>query len=461
METNEVFCSDVMLSHPVNFEGLKSIIHPEDAKQVWLQLNTRQPEFSFRIISTFGEIRQLAGTQLAIESINDEADSILLYGWNQASRELQLKHELEKLQLLREVYERSEKFTSTGTWWYHPVTNETWYSSQVYRIFDLPPNSLNAHLETFTVFISQSDREIAKEFIDKSLIEQLPLHIEFRIRTALKEKWVRYTSQWHYDNRGASILSGTYQDITSLKKEEMQMSESERERFLQKQLIQFGELNTSTASWQIDLLTRKTIYSDHYYRIFGMKPQAVAPGITGFINHIHPDDRARYEEAYRKMMEEHEAPEIEFRILRADGKLRFIIQKAKLVLQEGNQLMVGTIQDISVSRSLEKKLKDLSGQASVKDMVRHQAEEMSSIGSWVWETGAGQVAWSDNMLRILGFRPSSDITHKWLMQMTHPEDQKKFSEELKIARTGKEKRSFEFRLVHKGQVKYFKTVFRE
>ena len=459
LETDAVFCSDVILSHPIRFEGLKSIIHPEDAELIRKQLSEGVEELSFRIITTFGEVKQLAGRGLVVEEINDDPDSILAFGWNQASREIQLKAELEKLQLLRDVYERSEKFTLTGTWWYNPVTNEAWYSAQVFRIHDLPPNSLNAHLETFTGFINPEDREIAKEFIDKALIEQLPLHIEFRIRTSLKEKWIRYTSQWHYNLSGASVLSGTYQDITELKNEELHFLESERDRQFQRQLLQYGEQSTSAASWQVDLLTRKTFYSDHYYRIFGMKPQAVAPGISGFINHIHPDDRARYEESYRRMMEEHIPPEIEFRILRADGKVRFIIQKAKKVLQQDDHVMMGTIQDISVSRFLEKKLKELTGQYWVKDMVRHQAEEMSSIGSWVWETGSGQVAWSDNMFRILGFRPSSDITHKWLMQMTHPEDQKKFSEELKIARTGKEKRSFEFRLVHKGQVKYFKTVF--
>ena len=61
------------------------------------------------------------------------------------------------------------------------------------------------------------------------------------------------------------------------------------------------------------------------------------------------------------MLYEHKAPELDYRIIRSDGKLRYISQKGKLISYGNNELlMMGTIQDVTVQKMLEKKINELN-----------------------------------------------------------------------------------------------------
>ncbi|RYD93926.1 MAG: hypothetical protein EOP50_10330, partial [Sphingobacteriales bacterium] len=71
------FCSDVMISFPKDFEGVRGILHPEDAAAVRAAVGAADAStlnISFRIISTYGAVLNLVGTNIRV----GEADSSVL-----------------------------------------------------------------------------------------------------------------------------------------------------------------------------------------------------------------------------------------------------------------------------------------------------------------------------------------------------------------------------------------------
>lgn len=177
-----VFCSNVMVSWQHGSEATKGIIHPDDVDKVKEKLEGDTiKDLEFRIITTYGEVRTIAGEMLTVHSrtefFNESEKQVRELRKNATD-----KKELEQLLLFKEVHEKADRFTNTGIWWYNDATNETWYSAEVFRIYDLAPFSLNPHLNTFLHFIHPEDRDVVEEYVSRSHKKKL----RFILSTAFK-----------------------------------------------------------------------------------------------------------------------------------------------------------------------------------------------------------------------------------------------------------------------------------
>src|SRR5207302_564902 len=127
---------------------------------------------------------------------------------------------------------------------------------------------------------------------------------------------------------------------------------------------------------------KKAVFSDNYYRIFGLKPQSLPSNQFSFANFIHPEDQQMVKESYEKMRREHLLPDLDYRIIRNDGKTRYIRQRNKILPIGGELVIIGVIHDISGQKQLEKKVKDLSQEVSLGKFTYHLTEEIAGVGSW-------------------------------------------------------------------------------
>ncbi|HYK57143.1 MAG TPA: PAS domain S-box protein, partial [Flavisolibacter sp.] len=188
---------------------------------------------------------------------------------------------------------------------------------------------------------------------------------------------------------------------------------------------------------------------------------AVPAGIGAFINYVYPDDRELVTAAARQMMDEHKAPELDYRIIRADGKMRYVSLKSRLLVSGGEMVMAGSVQDVTAQKMLEKKMRELTEEVSINTLVRQQAEEAAGTACWVFNINNGKFKWSDNFYKLLGFKPgATEMTEKHLILFVHPDDQKKFTQELAIAQKQLSDSEFEFRMLHRGNIKYMKASLR-
>ena len=463
LETDAVFVSDVMFSFPADFIGTKAIFHPDDTTVAKERLTTEDtlPFISFRIITTYGEVKMLAGEGITVSRTEGAAVAVQNETVYAIVQELEQKAVQQHLRLLKEVCSRSSGVATTGIWYYNATLAQTWYSDYIFNLHGLPAQSLNAHLRTFHSFVHPEDAELVVEFLDKAFVERAPLHIDYRIKVGNTVKWVGYKSQWFYSDRGEEILGGVFQDITEQKSAEREADSHKGLVQFQRQQLLYDEQQVGFGHWQFSLLTRKATYSDQYYRIFGLKPQSLAPTIATFLHYIHPDDRDRVETLFKRVICDHELPDTEYRIVRADGKTRYVIQKAKLHPHEGELLVSGLLHDVTVQRMLEKKGASLQETIWKQSMLAQQSDEMAALFSWVYDPEEGAYTWSDSFYKLVGFLKSqpTNITEKTLFSIVHPHDVSEFRAYWTGTIQKGDPASFTFRLMQRGSISHRKAVF--
>ena len=463
LATDAFFCSDVMFSFPADFPGTKAIFHPDDLAIVKeaLSANATVAGLEFRVITTYGEVKLLTGWNITVQNAGQPPVAMPDQTAKSAARDQEQKAAQQHYEILKEVAERSERLTSTGSWYYNSVSAKAWYSDFVFYLHGLAPQSLNAHLHTFQPFVHPEDAVLVAEFLDKAFAEKAPLHMEYRIQAGEKIKWVGYKSHWFYSAKGEPVMGGIYQDITEQKAAEKELDSYKAIVQFQRQQLLYDEQQVAFGHWQINLLTRKANYSDQYYRIFGLKPQSLPPNMATFLNYIHPDDRERMEALYRKMILEHEFSETEFQIVRADGKVRFVVQKAKLLAYEGELLLTGVLQDVTVQRMLEKRGIALQETIWKQSIVAQQGDETANLFSWIYDMQDQEFTWSESFLKLLNYQKiaAHRITEKTVFSLIHPHDVKVFQQHWTNAALRGEPASFDVRLMQRGVVSYMKAVF--
>jgi len=460
-EASAIHCSNVMYSsHPFH-EGQRGLIHPDDLLVVRSFIEGRGNTISFRIITSYGEVKELQGTTLNIEQLvpgNTLPSDTLLHNELLIHR---LKRSNQEAWMLDGIHTWAHGYSRMGTWWHHVKNNETWFSPEIYAIHDLPAFSLNAHLDSFTRFIHPDDRQLVEDFIDRSFRETVPLHIEFRIITPYSEKTVFYVTNWTVNAYGESILAGLMQDVTEQKQREFKYEEDERKLQLSRQQLSFNEQQLSIANWQLNLVTRSARLSDQVYQLFGLKPKSTLSSLLALADAVHPEDQQVFREAQKKLISTGELTELEFRITRTDGRIRYFLQKGKLIESAGEPTVIGIFQDITVRRNHDKMIQALTGQQALETMIQQHAEEMSGIERWVWNIHTDEVSWSESLVKKLGLRQAPvSLTKKQLLLNVHPDDRELFERKLEGTLDGAEEPEFEFRFAAPGRILYMKARFR-
>ncbi|MBD0286483.1 MAG: PAS domain-containing protein, partial [Flavisolibacter sp.] len=466
MNSDAVFCSDVMLSLPPQFLGTKGIIHPDDVAHVKTALALiREKEtlqLQFRIITTYGEVKTITGRNIAIAEEGIPPMEPEKAAWEVADIIISSRKQIEEHELKKQITETAERLHKLGTWYVNATTGECFYSDNVYHIHGLPPQALNPHPNTFNPFIHYEDAVAVTEAFDKAYAEQLPLHLEYRIVKQNGDvRYVQQITQWSFNSKGESIFSGVLQDLTEQKAFETQVEEAGKTLQFYKQTLQYSEQQTGSGNWTVHLLTRKTSYSDNYFRLYGLKPQtAINP--NHFLNLVHPDDHEAVKEATNAVFSRHQAPDLEYRIIRPDGKTRYLRQTGKLMIMPNDELvMLGYVQDITVQKVLEKKVLQLQQAEVIKNTTQQWVEEIAGISTIIWELPEGKMTWNESFYKLIGYKPETkEATQAELLRYILPAERERIADELKMILETSAEKEIQFRMIARGQVRQIKALFK-
>jgi len=113
-------------------------------------------------------------------------------------------------------------------------------------------------------------------------------------------------------------------------------------------------------SWEWNLNTGVTFWSEEFYRICGMEPGSTESSEEIRRKIIHPDDRKMAVEAIEKMLEKGLAFNIEHRIILPEGGIRYVLSQGEILQDEqgDNEKVIGSYLDISERVIAERALKD-------------------------------------------------------------------------------------------------------
>ncbi|MEW6750083.1 MAG: PAS domain-containing protein, partial [Candidatus Latescibacterota bacterium] len=114
-------------------------------------------------------------------------------------------------------------------------------------------------------------------------------------------------------------------------------------------------------SWELDVPGNRLTWSDEVYRIFGLQPQEFDATYEAFLEHVHPEDRARVDEAYRGSIREgRDAYDIEHRVVRGrSGEVRWVQERCQHVRDAEGRIVrsLGMVLDITLRRQAEETLR--------------------------------------------------------------------------------------------------------
>ena len=157
--------------------------------------------------------------------------------------------------------------------------------------------------------------------------------------------------------------------------------------------------------WEMDLDTRHARWTDGMYRIHGLPPQSVEPGVEMLLELVHPDDRDRV----RALLESvGERPDLvgpegivdEYRARLADGSVRHVRFLGRIERDErtGRRRWIGSGQDVTAELLTERELQAHyavsqalreweSFDEGVVDLLRRMATalEYPMASLWLWD----------------------------------------------------------------------------
>src|SRR5437867_3624229 len=115
---------------------------------------------------------------------------------------------------------------------------------------------------------------------------------------------------------------------------------------------------TGVGSWAWDPSESHNYYSREVYNIFGLDPAKGNPTLADFQRIYHPEDREFVEEAEKKLVSEGQGYDIKYRIIRPDGKLRFVREVGTPVRENGVVTgFVGACMDVTEQEQMTQELR--------------------------------------------------------------------------------------------------------
>ncbi len=153
-----------------------------------------------------------------------------------------------------------------------------------------------------------------------------------------------------------------------------------------------GQMGT----WDVDLQGHETMWDAKLRTILGYPEGTVASPDT-FYERVHPDDRQRVKDTVRRAIAAASEMEEEFRIVRPDGEVRWLVGKGVVLKDDQGRpsRMVGINYDISQQKRVEKELRE-------REALLQKVLRALPVGVWLQDAGgrivsgnpAGQAIWA-------------------------------------------------------------------
>ena len=266
------------------------------------------------------------------------------------SAESEIKHRLSEENLAE-----AQRIANVGSWEWDLNTNKVKCSKEMFRLFDIDPDSFDDNPESLMKRIHPDDVSFFKESLYNNFDSENSPSVEYRIihRDSSVHQILAET-RIDFDQSGNSVRSiGTVQDITKRKQVENALRASER-------FLKETQLIARLGTYTLEVNSGKWTSSEMLDTIFGIEPD-FDKTVETWVSIIHPD--------WQQIMNDYFIQEVigrssnfdkEYQIVRHnDREVRWVHGKGELKFDAQHRpiVMLGAIQDITERKLAEDTLR--------------------------------------------------------------------------------------------------------
>ncbi|HZH25932.1 MAG TPA: PAS domain S-box protein [Azospirillaceae bacterium] len=152
----------------------------------------------------------------------------------------------------------------------------------------------------------------------------------------------------------------------------------------------------------------------------------------GWLDAVHPDDRAKTAEAWRVALQDCAIYKMEHRLRRSDGEYRHMLVRAVPLLRPDGTVeeWVGVHTDITTRRRAEEALRETEERYRL-------AARATNDAIWDWNLAADQILWNDALRTLFGYAEDlTETTGGWWEEHIHPDDRERIVQGIHEVITG-------------------------
>lgn len=170
--------------------------------------------------------------------------------------------------------------------------------------------------------------------------------------------------------------------IYNIKKDEM-LTTNDKDELIEiikrkDKSFQLAQKIANVGYWEYDQLLDKVSWSKQMFVIYGIDNDLTVK-LEEIFNFMHPDDRKRVIETFSLSNEAKTPYEIEYRIVRPNGEVRYVVESTEFFSNEFNEWLgaIGTIQDITENKNLRLQL--IEGEQYYKSLFENNTDGVFSF----------------------------------------------------------------------------------
>jgi diguanylate cyclase (GGDEF)-like protein/PAS domain S-box-containing protein len=173
------------------------------------------------------------------------------------------------------------------------------------------------------------------------------------------------------------------------------------------------------STWEWNVGTGEARWSNDAEAAAGLAPTGFGGTLQAFLDLVHPDDRDNVRQALRSAAEEARSFELEYRIVLADGRIRWRTAAGEAVVAEGGKAshVVGVGQDVTERKEAEERLRLAEGR------YRTLVEQLP-LASYVEQLDAESAVYiSPQIADLVGHSADEWVADpSFFARVLHPED---------------------------------------
>ncbi len=231
-------------------------------------------------------------------------------------------------------------------------------------------------------------------------------------------------------------MVGTLTDLSAQKAVEEELRKTRDALAKAQQLTHLG-------SFEYDIATRQSVWSEEEYRLYGLMPSGPPPSDDLMLGLVHPDDRHELLQTWTTALRSQAVFRHEHRILHPNGAVRWLHHLAYPEYDTNGELVryLGTTLDITERKEAEERL-------LVSREHLRLATEGAELGVWYWDLTTQTLNWSALCQEHLALPPGAEPSMAHFYSVLHPDDRARVEGLINAAvDTGSEYRA-EYRIVH-------------